>query len=114
MTERIELADESALDGCEATLPLADYVRKMEEDPEACAPCNLAVIVPWYREVLRQEGFGELAGKVDSLADGNPEPLDVASALDNIRESVQDGPVKRTLLMYNCMMQSYQEPTSEV
>lgn len=100
------------LTGCENVLPLTDWLSQVETDPEACAPCDLAVITPWYRDLLSQQGYGELAQQVEAVVGSEGQEVDprrLAETLDNIKGQVENEAVRDTLLVYDCMMQSYKE-----
>ena len=95
---------------CQAVLPLVDWVKKQEEAQEIdCPPCDLATIAPWYRDLLDKKGYTELAARVQALAEGDHDTLEVAQVLDDVRESVPDEEVQRELTLYDCMMQKYEE-----
>jgi hypothetical protein len=95
---------------CQGILPLVDWVKKQEETQEAeCPPCDLATIAPWYRDLLEKKGYKDLAAKVQALAEGEHDTLEVASVLDEVRESVEDEEIKLELTQYDCMMQKYVE-----
>lgn len=102
---------------CENTLPLAEWVRQQQEDPEACVPCDLSVITPWYRDELQKNGLVELAQQVDALAEGEPTDgqeasqqqydLHVAATLDRVRGAVEDEDTRARLDHFDCMMQQF-------
>ena len=96
---------------CQDLLPLVDWVKAEEASGEDdCPPCDLATIAPWYRDLLVNKGYPELATKVEALAEGEHDLLEVASVLDEIKEAIKDDPeVERELLVYDCMMQKYDE-----
>ena len=99
---------------CQAVLPLVDWVKKQEEVQETdCPPCDLATIAPWYRDLLQKKGYKDLADRVQALAEGEHDALDVASVLDEVREAVEDEEVKQELTLYDCMMQTYEESEEE-
>ena len=100
------------LTGCETVIPLTEYVAKAEENPDACAPCDLAVITPWYSDLLKEQGYPELAQQIDGVVAQEGEETDIqklAETLDGIKNSVDNENVKGTLILYDCMMQSYKE-----
>jgi len=92
-------------------LALSDWVKAQEEsgDENLCPPCDLATIAPWYRDLLRKKGYSELAAKVEALAEGEHDAIEVALVLDEVRDSVEDEETKKELLLYDCMMQKYEE-----
>lgn len=96
---------------CQNILPLADWVLDQEEsgDPEACPPCDLATIAPWYRDLLEKHGYPELAAKVQALAEGEHDALEVAEVLDELKDLVENEEIGNELLLYDCMMQKYKE-----
>ena len=108
---------------CSQALPLVDYVTAAQDDPEACVPCDLSVITPWYRDELK-DSHPELAQRVDGLAEGpeggltdeNTEAWDlhVAETLDGVRAEITDdeATVER-LERFNCMMQIAAEESRE-
>jgi len=99
---------------CQNILPLVHWVEAEEQSgSDGCPPCGLATIAPWYRSLLAKKGYADLAAKVQSLADGEHEPSEVASVLDEIKDAVKDDEdVERELLLYDCMMQKYEEEES--
>ena len=95
---------------CQNILPLVDWVKRQEEVQETdCPPCDLATIAPWYRDLLQKKGYTDLADRIQALAEGEPDTLEVARVLDEVRESVTDEEIKRELTLYDCMMQKYEE-----
>jgi hypothetical protein len=121
-TTTIEEPEVEELD-CSQTLPLVDYVAAAQADPEACVPCDLSVITPWYRDELK-ESHPELAERVDALAEG-PEggvtdentgawDIHVAETLDGVRaEVVEDEALTERLDHFNCLMQIAAEDSRE-
>ena len=100
------------LTGCDTVIPLTEYVAKVLEDPEGCAPCELSVITPWYSDLLKEQGYSDLATKIDEAVAPEGEETDIlklAETLDGIKESVDNDNVRGTLVLYDCMMQSANE-----
>ena len=98
------------LTGCELVMPLVDWVEKEGQESE-CPPCDFSVIAPWYRDLLNEQGYPELAERImEVVPEGqDPDVLELARTLDDIKESVDNETVKGTLVLYDCMMQSYRE-----
>lgn len=104
------------LDGCELVLPLVDWVEANKDEEGQCPPCNFAVITPWYRELLDEQGYPELAQKILDLVPEGTEDPDIgvlAAALDEIKESVDNENVKGTLTLYDCLLQTHAEDTEQ-
>lgn len=99
------------LTGCELVMPLVDWVVKREATEWPCPPCDFAVITPWYRDLLQEQGYPELAQRImDVVPEGqDPDVKVLAQALDEIKESIDNETVKGTLTLYDCMLQSYTE-----
>ena len=91
----------------ESCTSLVEWVKKEERAQGACTPCGLAVIAPWYRDLLRGNGYEVLAKKVESLADDDQDARSAARVLDDIREAVDNEVVKSHLRMYDCNLQTY-------
>ena len=92
---------------CQNILPLTDWVKSQAGD---CPVCELATIAPWYRDLLQKKGYSELADRIQALAEGEHEPIEVASILDDVKAGVKDDKqVEQELLLYDCMMQKYKE-----
>ncbi len=84
-----------------------DFARRVFQGPPIIDENDpYAVIAPWYREMLRDNGYEDLAKKVDSLAEGEQDARSAAKILDNIREQVDDERVKSHLLLYDCTLQA--------
>ena len=101
---------------CGEILFLEDYVARELEKSEGreCLPCDISTIAPWYRDLLQQRGYTELAAKVEALADREVTNLEIARVLDEVRESLKDDEeTRKELLTYDCMMQSYEENNEE-
>lgn len=99
---------------CSQTLPLVDYVRSLENDPDACVPCDLSVIAPWYRDELTEKGYPELAAEVDALVESELGDLHTAETLDRVRAEVTDDATRERLEHFDCLMQqSHDEPEAE-
>lgn len=100
---------------CQGFFSLVDWVKAQEEseDPVECPPCDLATIAPWYRDLLHKNGYPDLADRVQALAEGEHDAMEVASVLDEVREAVPDEEVKQELSLYDCMMQTYEESEEE-
>ena len=97
---------------CGKILFLSDWVKTQEKAAQGkeCLPCDISTIAPWYRGLLKKRGYKELSEKVNALAEGEPTNLEIAEALDDVRESVKDDEdTKKELLTYDCMMQTYEE-----
>lgn len=96
---------------CQNILFLSDWLEAEEEEAELdCPPCDIATIAPWYRDLLAKKGYKEAAARIDALADGEHDALEVAGILDEVRESIKDDEeTKNELLSYDCMMQKYDE-----
>ncbi len=107
-----DLIEMANLDGCELTLPMMEWVVEKAKDPEACVPCDLSAITPWYRDILRKSGFDDLANEVDALALGEPTDNEVAELLDRVKETVDNEAVRSNLKLYDCMAQSFGEEES--
>ena len=97
------------LTGCENVLPLTDWLQVVEAAKGYCPPCNLAVITPWYRDLLRDQGFPDLAARIDAFGENEPDPHDLVRTLDEVKEALDNATVKDTLRLYDCMLQSIQE-----
>lgn len=100
------------LTGCENTLPLAEWLTQVESDPEGCAPCDLSTITPWYRDLLQEQGYGDLALQIEQVVGAEGEETDprrLAETLDNIKGQVENEAVRDTLRVYDCMMQTYKD-----
>lgn len=96
---------------CQGILPLTDWVKSQEQSGEEnCPPCDLATIAPWYRDLLQKKGYPELAAKIQALSEGEHDTIEVASILDEVKEGVRGNEeVEQELLLYDCMMQKYEE-----
>jgi len=96
---------------CGEILFLTDWVEQQEESGEReCIPCDLATIGPWYRDLLKNKGYQELADKVNDFADDpSPDPHKFAEVLDEVKEKITDEDTRKELLAYDCMMQKYEE-----
>lgn len=94
------------LTGCENVRPLVEWAEGAEEDEDLCVPCNLSVIAPWYRDVLREAGYADLADEVHALADAEPDALGAARLLDEVKARVDNPIVRDRLTMFDCMAQS--------
>ena len=118
-----ETTAEEEILSCENTLPLVQWVTHQQQDPDACVPCDLAVITPWYRDELMKDGFSGLAQEVDALAEAAPaddDPraqelydLHVAETLDRVRGAVDDEDTRARLDHFDCMMQQFAGEESE-
>ncbi|MDD5700633.1 MAG: hypothetical protein PHU23_01170 [Dehalococcoidales bacterium] len=82
--------------------PMVEWVNT--EDKEKCRTCMLTVTVPWYFEELEERGEKELAEDLEKLQKEG-EPVNVAAALDQIKEQVP-GDLKQRLLEFDCATQS--------
>lgn len=107
-----DLIEMANLDGCDLALPMAEWVVEKEKEPDACVPCDLSAITPWYRDMLRKGGFEDLALEVESLAVGEPTGIEIAELLDRVKEAVDNDAVRSNLVLYDCMAQSFREEES--
>ena len=97
------------LTGCEAVTSLVTWVDK-EERSGGCADCAISVIVPWYKDILKQTGHHDLSREVEKLA--SVEGLNatrVATMLDSIKAKIVNSELRDTLILYDCMLQTYKE-----
>jgi hypothetical protein len=96
---------------CQNIPSLLDWLEEKEKepDPEGCIPCDLATIAPWYRDLLKEKGYPELAARVNALAEGEHTSTEIARVLDEVKEAVKDEETGLELLAYDCMMQKYKE-----
>ena len=107
-TAELEAPD---MNDCENVLPLTEWLDQKEQDPESCPPCELSVITPWYSDMLKEQGYTELAQRIDDVVGQEGEETDsrkLVETLDEIKESVDNVRVKETLTLYDCMMQDFQ------
>ena len=93
---------------CQNILRLTDWVES-QDGPNDCTSCDLATIAPWYRDLLQNKGYPNLAAKIQNLAEGEHPDSEIASVLDEVKAGVHDKEVERELLLYDCMMQKYKE-----
>lgn len=109
MSEKLVQSDED-LKGCEGVRPLVQWLREEEQVDAPCPPCDLSVITPWYRDLLMEQGYPELADRVQAFAEAdNLDIREVAKTLDDIKAAVGEEKVRKTLVLYDCMMETYEE-----
>ena len=111
MAEPMKPLSTPDLTGCELVLPLVDWVEQREETEWPCPPCDFTLITPWYRDLLQEQGYPELAERIlEVVPEGqDPDVKVLAQALDEIKESINNERVKSTLTLYDCLLQSYTE-----
>lgn len=100
------------LSGCELVKPLVEWVDIQEAQEWECPPCDFALITPWYRDLLVEQGYPELAERIMQMVpegQGDPDVRVLAQTLDEIKESIDNERVKGTLVLYDCMLQTYKE-----
>lgn len=83
--------------------PMLEWVQGQSD---SCRPCLLTPILPWYRDTLRERGYGELASQVDAWAnrDDALDPEAVARVLDAAKAGV-DAETACTLAQYDSLAQ---------
>lgn len=92
---------------CSMVVPMVDYVESMGDDPNACVPCGLAVVVPWYRDELA-ESHPELSAEIAGIDPDNDTNLSVAETLDRVRAAVGDDEATGERLdNFACRMQTF-------
>lgn len=92
---------------CSMVVPMVEYVESMADDPEACVPCGLAVVVPWYRDEL-VESHPELSAEIAGIDPDNDTNLSVAETLDRVRAAVGgDEATAERLDNFACRMQTF-------
>ena len=92
---------------CSMVVPMVEYVEAMADDPEACVPCGLAVVVPWYRDELA-ESHPELSAEIAGIDPDKDTNLDVAETLDRVRAAVGgDEATAERLDNFACQMQTF-------
>ena len=101
--------------GCELVKPLVDWVEAQEEQKWECPPCDFTLITPWYRDLLQEQGYPELAQRImEVVPEGqDPDVHVLAQTLDDIKESIDNETVKGTLVLYDCMLQTYKEEEAQ-
>lgn len=81
---------------------MAEWIR---EDPASgCRPCNLAAVLPLYRDALATGGYAQLAQEVEALAGREVQPEEVAGLLDAIKAQVSPT-IRNELLALDCLAQ---------
>ena len=92
---------------CSMVVPMVDYVESMSDDPDACVPCGLAVVVPWYRDELA-ESYPELSAEIAGIDPDNDTNLSVAETLDRVRAAIgEDEATGERLDNFACRMQTF-------
>lgn len=92
---------------CSIVLPMVDYVKAMGDDPDACVPCGLAIVAPWYRDELA-ESYPELSAEIAGIDPDNDTNLSVAETLDRVRAAVGDDEATGERLdNFACRMQTF-------
>lgn len=87
---------------CENGLPMAEFVKRA--GGKGCPPCVVALVVPWYRDFLKEQGYSSLAKEVVAGADGNVTPEQTAALLDRVKGAVKPED-QRKLAFFDCMAQ---------
>jgi hypothetical protein len=102
------VADETPLEMIEipaSCTSLVDWVNKQEKVEGVCLPCGFSVIVPWYRNMLRDNGYKDLAKEVEQLGKQDDDARLAAQILDGVKQSVDNSIVESHLRMYDCYLQ---------
>ena len=102
------MADETPLEMIEipaSCTSFVDWVNKQEKVEGVCLPCGFSVIVPWYRNMLRDNGYKDLAKEVEQLGNQDDNARLAAQILDGVKQSVDNSIVESHLRMYDCYLQ---------
>lgn len=100
-------SEETEVLDCSMVVPMVEYVEAMADDPKACVPCGLAVVVPWYRDELA-ESHPELSAEIAGIDPDKDTNLSVAETLDRVRAAVGgDEATAERLDNFACRMQTF-------
>jgi hypothetical protein len=90
---------------CKNLMPMAEWVKIEEEDPNKCHECMIPIVVAWYFEELEERGEKELLDDLEVVQKkGNP--IETAAALDQVKEQA-DPELRQRLLEFDCATQTF-------
>ena len=83
-------------------IPLADWV--VAGPADGCRPCALPITIGWYRDALKERGYGDVAEQLEKAAT-HEDPLTTAKRMDTIKATVRPE-VRRHLIDLDAAVQA--------